>query len=50
MLSTIKATLVALYYMHLKTDQRVLALVALSPLLLILLALGVVFSSFLIRL
>jgi len=49
-LSTIKASLVALYYMHLKTDQRVLALVALSPLLLILLALGVVFSSFLVRL
>ena len=49
-LSTIKATLVALYYMHLKTDQRVLALVALSPLLLILLAMGVVFSSVLVRL
>ena len=49
-LSTIKATLVALYYMHLKMDQRLLAFVALTPLLLIALALGVVFSSALVRL
>ncbi len=48
-LSTIKATLVALYYMHLRSDQRVLALVALAPLVLILLALSVVFSSQLIH-
>ena len=49
-LSTIKATLVALYYMHLRSDQRLLAFVALAPLLLIVLALGVVFSSHLVRL
>ena len=49
-LSTVKATLVALYYMHLRSDQRLLALVVLAPLVLILLALGVIFSSFLIRL
>ena len=49
-LSTVKATLVALYFMHLKTDQRLLAFVALTPLLLIALALGVVFSSKLVRL
>jgi len=49
-LSTIKAVLVALYFMHLKTDQRLLILVALFPFALILLALGVVFSSYLIRL
>ena len=50
MLSTIKATLVALYYMHLQSDRRLLAFIALAPLLLITLALGVVFSSRLIRL
>jgi caa(3)-type oxidase subunit IV len=49
-LSTIKATLVALYYMHLKTDRRLLAIVGLAPFLLVLLALGVVFSSALVRL
>ena len=49
-LSTIKATLVALYYMHLQSDRRLLALVAAAPFLLILLALGVIFSSRLIRL
>jgi caa(3)-type oxidase subunit IV len=49
-LSTVKAALVALYYMHLKTDRRLLALVAASPFLLILLALGVIFSSSLVRL
>ena len=49
-LSTIKATLVALYYMHLKTDQRLLVLVALTPFLLIALAIGVVFSSRFVRL
>ena len=49
-LSTIKATLVALYYMHLQSDRRILALVAVAPFLLILLALGVVFSSHFVRL
>ena len=49
-LSTIKATLVALYYMHLESDRRLLALVAVAPFLLILLVLGVVFSSRLVRL
>ena len=44
-LSSIKATLVALYYMHLKMDRWVLALVALAPLVLIALALSVVFAS-----
>ena len=50
LLSTIKAALVALYYMHLKMDRRLLALVAAAPLVLIALALGVVFSSTLVRL
>ena len=49
-LSTIKATLVALYYMHLRTDRRLLALVVLFPFVLIILALGVIFSSHLVRL
>ena len=49
-LSTIKASLVALYYMHLKSDRRLLILVALFPFVLILLALGVIFSSHLVRL
>ena len=49
-LSTIKATLVALYYMHLQSDRRLLALVAVAPFLLILLALGVIFSSRFVRL
>ena len=48
-LSTVKALLVALYYMHLKMDQRVLALIAVAPLGLIALALSVVFASFLIH-
>ena len=49
-LSTIKATLVALYFMHLKTDQRLLAVVAVVPLVLIVLAVGVLYSSKLVRL
>ena len=49
-LSSIKAALVALFYMHLKGDRRLLAFVALAPFGLIALALGVVFSSYLIRL
>ena len=49
-LSSIKATLVALYYMHLKFDRRVLMIVLLAPFALILLALTVVFSSRFVRL
>ena len=49
-LSSIKATLVALYYMHLKFDRRVLTLVLLFPFALVLLALSVVFGSYLVRL
>ena len=49
-LSSIKATLVALYFMHLKTDQRLLAVVAVVPLILIVLAVGVLYSSKLVRL
>ena len=48
-LSTIKATLVALYYMHLKTDQRLLVLVALGPFVILSLAFCVVFPSKFIR-
>jgi caa(3)-type oxidase subunit IV len=49
-LSVIKAALVALYYMHLKMDRRLLVLIALFPLVLIALAVGVVFSSALVKL
>ncbi|MBI3321309.1 MAG: cytochrome C oxidase subunit IV family protein [Candidatus Omnitrophica bacterium] len=49
-LSTIKAVLVALYYMHLQSDRRLLVLVALAPFLLIMLVLGVVLSSRFVRL
>ena len=49
-LSTIKAVLVALYYMHLKTDQPLLALVLLAPFLLILLVVGLLFSTRLVHL
>ena len=49
-LSTIKATLVAMYYMHLQSDRRLLLFVALAPFVLISLALCVIFSSRLIRL
>ena len=49
-LSSIKATLVALYYMHLKFDRRLLTLVLLFPFALVLLALSVVFGSFLVHL
>ena len=48
-LSSIKATLVALYYMHLNTDRRLLALVVLFPFVLILLAVGVIVSSTLVQ-
>ena len=49
-LAAIKATLVALYYMHLESDRRLLAFIALAPLLLIVLAVGLIFSSHLVRL
>ena len=49
-LSTIKAALVALYFMHLRSDRRLLAVVALAPFLIIVLALGVVFSSIFVKL
>ena len=49
-LSTVKATLVAMYYMHLKMDRRLLTLIALGPLVLIALAVCVVFSSNLVHL
>ncbi len=49
-LSTIKALLVALYYMHLKSDSRLLRFVAVFPLVLIGLATLLVLSSRLVRL
>ena len=49
-LSSVKALLVALYYMHLKFDRRLLALILLAPAVLVLLALGVLYSSQFIRL
>ncbi len=49
-LSTIKAVLVAMHYMHLKTDRRLLAFVLIAPLVLVGLALCVVFSSRFVRL
>ncbi len=49
-LSAIKAVLVALYYLHLKTDQRLLALVLLAPFLLIVLVVGLLFSTRLVHL
>ena len=50
LLSTIKATLVALYYMHLKFDRRLLAFVAVFPLVLIALATLLILSSRLVKL
>ena len=49
-LSTIKAALVAMYYMHLQSDQRLLALVALVPFVILVLAIGLVYSSRLVQL
>jgi len=49
-LSLVKAVLVILYYMHLKTDRRLLALVLLAPFVLVALVLGLLFSSTLVRL
>ncbi len=48
-LSTIKAALVVLYYMHLKFDHRWLAIVAAFPLVIIALAVGIVLSASLVR-
>ncbi|HEX9779904.1 MAG TPA: cytochrome C oxidase subunit IV family protein [bacterium] len=48
-LSSAKALLVALYYMHLKVDRRLLGLIAIAPLGLIALAIGVIFSSHLVK-
>jgi cytochrome c oxidase subunit 4 len=48
-LSTIKALLVAMYYMHLRFDRRWLAYVVAFPLLIIALAVGVVLSSRLVN-
>ena len=48
-LSTIKASLVGLYYMHLKMERRLLAFIALGPLLLIALAVCLLFSSRLVH-
>ena len=44
-LSSVKAALVSLYYMHLKFDRRLLALILLAPMVLVACALAVVFSS-----
>ena len=49
-LSTIKASLVGMYYMHLKMERRLLAFIALGPLLLIALAVCLLFSSKLVHL
>ena len=49
-LSTVKALLVALYYMHLKVDRRLLAFVAGFPLVVIACAVLLVLSSRLVKL
>ncbi len=49
-LSSVKAFLVVLYYMHLKFDRRLLALVLLAPVVLVLLAVGLLYSSTFVRL
>lgn len=49
-LSSVKALLVALYYMHLKGDRRLLVFVALAPLVILTLALALLFSSRFVRL
>ena len=49
-LSSVKAVLVGAYYMHLKFDRRWLTYVALSPLLVIALAVLLVSSSRMVRL
>lgn len=49
-LSTVKALLVALYYMHLKMDRRLLMMVAAFPLVVIAVAGLVVASSVFVKL
>ena len=49
-LSSIKAVLVAMYYMHLKVDQRLLTWVLLAPVGILLLVIGLLYSSHLVRL
>jgi cytochrome c oxidase subunit 4 len=49
-LALVKAVLVALYYMHLKSDRRLLALVLLAPFALLALVLVLLYSSTLVRL
>jgi caa(3)-type oxidase subunit IV len=49
-LSTVKALLVALYYMHLKIDRRLLTVVAIFPLIVVALAVLLILSSRLVRL
>ena len=49
-LSTVKALLVALYYMHLKFDGPVVVIMAVFPLVIILLAVLLVWSAQLVRL
>jgi len=49
-LSSVKAVLVGLYYMHLSMDRKMLALIALFPVVLIVLAVGLLYSSYLVRL
>ena len=49
-LSTVKALLVVLYYMHLKADRRLLTVVAVAPLVIITVAVLVVASSRLVTL
>ena len=48
-LSTVKALLVALYYMHLKGEARLLLFIALAPFGLLLLVVGLLASSALVR-
>ena len=50
LLSTVKALLVVLYYMHLKADRRLLTVVAVTPLVIITVAVLVVASSRLVTL
>jgi caa(3)-type oxidase subunit IV len=49
-LSTVKAVLVAMYYMHLKMDRRALLFIIGAPFVLVTLVLGLLFSSTLVRL
>ena len=49
-LSSVKAVLVACYYMHLKFERRLLTLILLAPFALVALAVGVILSSALVRL